>query len=88
MSRNHLPAGRFGEKSFNEPISMRDAKPSDLPLITVVMPAFNAERFIAVTIESVIDQSYKNLEIVVIDDGSTDGTAAIIDARNWCLSVR
>lgn len=48
------------------------------PLVSVVLPAYNHEQFVAEAIESVIDQSYKNIEILVADDGSTDNTAAIM----------
>jgi len=47
-------------------------------LVSVIMPAFNAEKFIAESIESVVAQTYPNWELVVVDDGSTDGTAKII----------
>lgn len=50
------------------------------PLISVVMPAYNHERFIAETIDSVLKQSYPNIELIIIDDGSTDGTAGIVKA--------
>ncbi len=45
--------------------------------ISVIIPAFNAEKWIAQSLEGVLSQSYKDLEIIVIDDGSTDRTAAI-----------
>ncbi len=49
------------------------------PLVSVIIPAWNAERFLARCIGSVVAQSYPRLEVVVVDDGSTDGTAAIAD---------
>lgn len=50
--------------------------------ISVVMPAYNAAGYIAESIESVISQTYKNWELIIIDDGSTDNTAAIINQFN------
>lgn len=46
-------------------------------MISVVVPAFNMEKYLAETIESVMAQTVKNIEIVVVDDGSTDRTAEI-----------
>jgi glycosyltransferase involved in cell wall biosynthesis len=48
------------------------------PAISVVMPAFNSERYIAEAINSVIEQTESNFEFIIIDDGSTDRTSAII----------
>lgn len=49
------------------------------PLVSVVIPAYNAERFIAQTLDSVLAQTYSNIEVLVVDDGSKDGTAAIVE---------
>jgi teichuronic acid biosynthesis glycosyltransferase TuaG len=46
--------------------------------VSIVMPAYNAERTIAESIESVLAQVYPNWELLVVDDGSTDGTAVLI----------
>lgn len=48
------------------------------PLISVVMPSHNAEKYISEAIQSVISQTYENWELLVIDDGSTDSTADIV----------
>jgi teichuronic acid biosynthesis glycosyltransferase TuaG len=48
------------------------------PLVSVIMPAYNAERYIAASIQSALDQTYSNWELVVVDDGSTDGTRQVV----------
>lgn len=47
-------------------------------LVTVIMPCYNQANFLTKSIQSVIDQTYSNLEIIVVDDGSTDQTAQIV----------
>ena len=49
------------------------------PLVTVATPAYNGERFIAEAIESVLGQSWPRVELIVVDDGSTDGTAGVVE---------
>jgi glycosyltransferase involved in cell wall biosynthesis len=46
-------------------------------LISCIIPVYNGERYLAEAIESILKQSYKPIEIIVVDDGSTDGTAVI-----------
>ncbi|MBQ7903326.1 MAG: glycosyltransferase [Oscillospiraceae bacterium] len=48
-------------------------------LISIIVPAYNAGPWLSDCLDSIISQTYKNLEIIVIDDGSTDRTAQIID---------
>lgn len=48
------------------------------PLVSVIMPAYNAEKYVGQAIESILNQSYKNFEFIIVNDGSIDGTAEII----------
>lgn len=50
------------------------------PLISIVVPVYNTEKYIAETIESVIAQTYDNWELLLIDDGSTDSSRKIIES--------
>lgn len=47
-------------------------------LVSVVVPVYNLEKYIENCLKSIVAQTYKNLEILCIDDGSTDGSARIM----------
>ncbi len=51
---------------------------TNLPLISIIMPAYNSEKLIEDSINSVISQTYPNWELIVINDGSSDSTADIV----------
>jgi glycosyltransferase involved in cell wall biosynthesis len=50
------------------------------PLVSVIMPAFNCEAYLRHAIESILDQTFTDFELIICDDGSTDNSWAIIDA--------
>ena len=54
----------------------------EAPLVSILMPAFNAERFISDAIHSILNQTYQNWELLILNDGSTDGTESIARAFN------
>jgi len=49
------------------------------PKITVLMPVFNGERYLVESVDSILDQSVKDFEFLIVDDGSTDDSAAILN---------
>ena len=60
----------------NAPVLSRiDGLPADFPLVSAIIPAYNSEKFIHRAIESALSQTHRLLEIIVVDDGSNDGTA-------------
>ena len=67
------------EKTDNSMIPSRiDGLPAGWPLVSVIIPAYNAAAFVSNAIESALAQTHHPLEIIVVDDGSTDGTINMV----------
>ena len=59
-----------------------------IPKVSIVMPAYNAEKYINETIDSILNQSYKDFEFIIINDGSTDRTKEIILSYSFLFDYR
>lgn len=70
----HSTRSRKGTKMSHAPGQCAEVQ----SLVSVIIPAYNAEQFIAHTLDSVLAQTYAHYEVLVIDDGSQDGTANIV----------
>lgn len=57
---------------------LNDHQNTNLPLVSIIIPCFNSENYIAECLNSVLAQDYKNLEVIVVDDGSQDDSLNII----------
>jgi len=56
------------------------------PLVSIIIPVYNGEKYLSEAIESILAQAYSPLEIIVVDDGSTDGSSEI--AKRFFPSVK
>ena len=56
-------------------------QPDFQPMVSVLIPAYNEEDVIVYTVNSVLESDYPRLEVIVVDDGSTDGTGELLDAQ-------
>src|ERR1700730_10706949 len=85
------PAMPFIEKSSGggeaPKVSDRLSEAGEEELVSVIIPAYNAEATLDDTLNSVRSQTHRNLEIVVVDDGSTDDTA-IVAQRHSAVDAR
>lgn len=53
-------------------------KKINTPLVSVIIPAYNCEDYVEVAVKSILEQTYNNLEVLVVDDGSSDGTLRVL----------
>ena len=58
------------------------------PLVSVIIPTYNSAHFLPTTLDSVIAQTYKNLEVVIVDDGSTDETKEVVSKYSSCMNLK
>ena len=52
------------------------------PLVSIIIPCYNCKRWVRQAVESCLNQTYPNIEIIVVDDGSTDGSVEVL--RQFC----
>lgn len=60
----------------------------DGPLVSIIIPCYNAEKFLDETLLSIHQQSYTNTEVILVDDGSTDGSVAIARRYPWVKIIQ
>ena len=57
------------------------------PLVSIITPTYNSEKYLESTIQSIVNQSYKNIEYIIVDGGSTDKTLSVIDHYKQFIST-
>src|SRR6266852_8605377 len=82
-----VTAERAGVAQFVLELRERASARTEWPKITLVTAVYNGEEYLEATMRSIVNQGYPNLEYIVVDDGSTDGTAEIIRKFERSVSV-
>lgn len=63
-----------------KPASSRGEESAENSLLSVIVPVYNVRKYIEKCLESILSQDYKNLEVIIVDDGSTDGSDQVVEA--------
>src|SRR4051812_8466576 len=71
--------GALGDPRILQPQEREVTTTMDAPRVSVVMPVYNAERYITEAVQSILDQTFTDFEFLIVDDGSTDGSRAILE---------
>ena len=59
---------------------MQKGRGKTVPVFSVVVPVYNAERYLNKALQSILDQDFTDFELILVDDGSTDGSRAVLEA--------
>ena len=62
-----------------EKLSERSAMENRMPLINIIVPIYNVEKYLDKCVRSILNQTYKNIRVILVDDGSTDSSGKICD---------
>src|ERR1043166_4865427 len=78
MQARETPRPRSQSENAAAPITIWTLSMAEVPAVTVLMSVYNDEKYVREAIDSILAQSFRDFELLVIDDGSTDRTPAIL----------